>query len=76
MSIEPHRAQAITATAGRTGIDEAMIERLVRGIERAHRIAESLELGLAVHYGVMLSKGARFHRPGNDRMDDEAGTRR
>jgi hemoglobin len=31
-------------------------------IERARRIAESLELGLAVHHGAMLGKGERFRR--------------
>jgi len=31
MSSEPRRAQVSAAIAGRTGIDEAMIERLVRG---------------------------------------------
>jgi hemoglobin len=31
-------------------------------IERARRIAESLELGMAVHYGAMLGKGERFRR--------------
>jgi hemoglobin len=30
-------------------------------IERARRIAESLELGIAGHNGVMLCKGQRFH---------------
>jgi hemoglobin len=146
MTMELRRAQVIAGIAGRTGIDEAMIERLVRGfyariredellgpiftaripdwephlqrmfafwssvalmsgryhgqpmrahlplpvdarhfdrwlalfeeaaralcppaaaehfIERARRIAESLELGLAVHHGVMLGKDERFHR--------------
>jgi hemoglobin len=32
-------------------------------IERAHRIAESLELGIATANGVMLAKGERFVRP-------------
>lgn len=31
-------------------------------IERARRIAESLELGVAGHNGVLLSKGARYTR--------------
>jgi hemoglobin len=31
-------------------------------IERARRIAESLELGMAVHHGAMLCKGERFRR--------------
>lgn len=30
-------------------------------IERARRIAESLELGVAMHRGVFLAKGDRFH---------------
>ena len=32
-------------------------------IERAHRIGESLELGIATAHGVMLAKGERLHRP-------------
>jgi hemoglobin len=32
-------------------------------IERAHRIAESLELGVASAHGVILMKGQRLHRP-------------
>lgn len=32
-------------------------------IERAHRIASSLELGVASHSGTMLAKGQRLHRP-------------
>ncbi|MEJ8574981.1 group III truncated hemoglobin [Microbaculum marinum] len=32
-------------------------------IERARRIAESLELGIAAHAGVMVMKGERFVRP-------------
>lgn len=32
-------------------------------IERAERIAQSLELGIAVSQGVLLTKGARFRRP-------------
>jgi hemoglobin len=32
-------------------------------IERAHRIAESLELGIAGHDGVLLAKGDRYRRP-------------
>lgn len=31
-------------------------------MERARRIAESLELGIAGHAGVLLKKGERFHR--------------
>lgn len=32
-------------------------------IEAAHRIAESLELGIAVNHGVMLRRGERLRRP-------------
>ncbi|HEU5442510.1 MAG TPA: group III truncated hemoglobin [Steroidobacteraceae bacterium] len=32
-------------------------------IERAERIAQSLEMGIAVRQGVLLTKGARFRRP-------------
>lgn len=32
-------------------------------IERAERIAQSLEMGIAVSQGVLLTKGARFWRP-------------
>jgi hemoglobin len=32
-------------------------------IERARRIAQSLELGIAAHQGVLLSKGERLTRP-------------
>lgn len=32
-------------------------------IERAERIAQSLEMGIAVNQGVLLTKGARFMRP-------------
>lgn len=32
-------------------------------IERARRIAESLELGIATTHGVMLAKGERFRMP-------------
>jgi len=31
-------------------------------IERAHRVAESLELGIAISSGAMLRKGERFYR--------------
>jgi hemoglobin len=33
-------------------------------IERAHRIAESLELGIAGRHGVLLGKNQRFRRAG------------
>jgi len=32
-------------------------------IERAHKIAESLEMGIATGHGVLLRKGERFRRP-------------
>ncbi|HEX5459876.1 MAG TPA: group III truncated hemoglobin [Steroidobacteraceae bacterium] len=32
-------------------------------IERAERIAQSLEMGIAVSHGVLLTGGRRFHRP-------------
>jgi hemoglobin len=32
-------------------------------IERAERIAQSLEMGIAVSHGVLLTNGARFRRP-------------
>ncbi len=44
-------------------------------VERARRIAQSLELGLAVHHGIMLGEGERFRRekeaedgPGKERQ--------
>jgi hemoglobin len=41
-------------------------------IERAHRIAESLELGIAGANGVMLRKGERLRRPELDAAADTA----
>jgi hemoglobin len=35
-------------------------------IERAHRIAESLELGIAMQVGVLLPRGKRLERPTRD----------
>lgn len=35
-------------------------------VERAYRIAESLELGIAMEAGVLLSKGERLRRPDSD----------
>jgi hemoglobin len=32
-------------------------------LERAHRVAQSLELGIATTHGVMLARGERLHRP-------------
>ncbi len=32
-------------------------------IDRARRIAESLELGIALHHGLMLGRGERFLKP-------------
>lgn len=44
-------------------------------IERARRIAESLELGVAAAGGLILPKGSRLHRPELDpSMRDGAGT--
>ncbi|HLZ64674.1 MAG TPA: group III truncated hemoglobin [Aliidongia sp.] len=39
-------------------------EAAARFLERAHRIAESLELGIAVGNGALLAKGERFRRDG------------
>jgi hemoglobin len=39
-------------------------------IERAHRVAESLELGIAVSSGAMLRKGERFRRASPDAADN------
>jgi hemoglobin len=33
-------------------------------LERAHRIAESLEMGIAIGQGAMLAKGERYRRAG------------
>ena len=35
-------------------------------IERAERIAQSLEMGIAVTHGVLLTNGARFRRPDSE----------
>lgn len=35
-------------------------------IERANRIAQSLELGIAGNHGVLMKKGQRFRRPDSD----------
>ena len=35
-------------------------------IERAHRVAESLELGIAGQAGMLLMKGERLQRPDRD----------
>lgn len=43
-------------------------------MERARRIAESLELGIAGQQGVMLGKGERFH-PANNNTVDQQGER-
>jgi truncated hemoglobin YjbI len=101
-SAEERRAALVTLTRKETGIDEAMIETLIRGsqpmakhmrlavdsnhfdrwlalfeetardlcpplaaerfIERARRVAESLELGVASANGVLLQKGERYRR--------------
>jgi hemoglobin len=41
-------------------------------IERARRIAESLELGIAGARGVLLKKGERFQRPGSGESQDSS----
>jgi hemoglobin len=38
-------------------------------IERARRIAESLEMGMAATHGVLLRPGERFRRPGAEAAD-------
>ena len=38
-------------------------------IERARRIAESLEMGMAAAHGVFLRSGERFRRPGAEAAD-------
>jgi hemoglobin len=43
-------------------------------IERARRIAESLELGIAWRHGVMLAKGARFRLPAPAIQDERTAT--
>jgi hemoglobin len=35
-------------------------------IERAERIAQSLEIGIAVRHGVLLMQGDRLRRPDSD----------
>jgi len=42
-------------------------------IERAHRVAESLELGIAGKVGVLLMKGERLRRPDGDVFLPETG---
>ena len=39
-------------------------------VERAQRIAESLELGIAGHHGVRVGRGERFRRPIDPSGDD------
>lgn len=41
-------------------------------IDRARRIAESLELGIASANGVLLKKGDRFERPDSERSQDSS----
>jgi hemoglobin len=44
-------------------------------IERAERVAQSLEMGIAVSHGVLLANGARFRRPdGELALPARAGT--
>jgi len=40
-------------------------------VERAHRIAESLELGVAAGHGVLLSKGERYVRGADSHRDTQ-----
>ena len=42
-------------------------------IERARRIAESIEMGVASVNGIMLAKGERLHRPELDAAVETAG---
>jgi hemoglobin len=42
-------------------------------VERARRIAESLELGIAGRAGVLLMKGERFRRPERELADSQQG---
>jgi len=41
-------------------------------VERARRIAESIELGIASHVGVRLAKGERLRRSGSEIFNDDA----
>ncbi|MCB1884896.1 MAG: group III truncated hemoglobin [Geminicoccaceae bacterium] len=41
-------------------------------VERAHRIAESLELGIAARNGVLLTKGARYRAAPSDNEKEAA----
>ena len=41
-------------------------------IERAHRIAASLELNIAIDHGVFLAKGERLTRPDNEVFQPDA----
>jgi hemoglobin len=43
-------------------------------IERAERIAQSLELGIAVRHGVLLGKGERLKRPDSEVQLPEAAS--
>lgn len=47
-------------------------EAKVHFVERARRIAESLELGIAGSHGVLLGRGERFRK---DNLDDQAPLR-
>jgi hemoglobin len=46
----------------------------VHFIERAHRIAESLELGIAGNIGILLPKGKRLRRPASEIFVPSAGS--
>lgn len=43
-------------------------------IERAERVAQSLEMGIAVTHGVLLTKGARLRRPDSEVSLPATGT--
>ncbi len=46
-----------------TAAEQCPPEAAAEFLERAYRIAQSLELGAAGQAGVMLAPGTRFHRP-------------
>jgi hemoglobin len=66
MTPADRRAAIIADIVARTGIDDAMIGAAEHFIERAHRVAESLELGIAGQHRVLLMKGERLERPDAD----------
>lgn len=50
----------------RTAEEVCPPEAAAHFVERAHRIADSLELGVAVTAGHLLEKGERLHRPDHE----------